>query len=383
MDIAAHPGGVARPRSAVAALRIDAERAGALTVLLGTVVSLIGLSWDVQWHNDVGPDTFFTLPHLFLYSGSAIAGFASLAMVLRATAAQRADRDITGFRGGVPVRVFGGMFTAPLGYMVAGAGAASFLLYGLLDLAWHSIYGFDAVLNSPPHIALFLSMSITMAGSLIIFASAREQLWGRTGFVLAVPILMTFTPITVLAFAALPLPVDPRTLGTIFFVVLLLILSAGVLRLPYGAVLVAVALGAMQGVLWWFSPWAARVYADWVGLPLRDGLVAHPPSIPSAIPVCLIIAAVVVDGIRWQALRRGWPTRWLPALMGAVGGLVIGVTFPMQHVLLWHLATPSVSRLVTIGVWGIAIGALAGFLGQRIALLLRYDELVALSGKGR
>ena len=56
--------------------------AGAYAVLLGSAISTVGLSWDVEWHRDVGPDTFFTLPHLGLYSGSALAGIASLAMVL-------------------------------------------------------------------------------------------------------------------------------------------------------------------------------------------------------------------------------------------------------------------------------------------------------------
>ncbi|MEK8173719.1 hypothetical protein NKH77_46750 [Streptomyces sp. M19] len=65
----------------------------------------------------------------------------------------------------------------PLGYLVAGTGAALFLLFGLLDLWWHSLYGFDAVLDSPPHIGLFVSISITMVGSVIVFAAARDATW--------------------------------------------------------------------------------------------------------------------------------------------------------------------------------------------------------------
>ncbi len=89
-----------------------AARAGAWIVLLGTIVTTVGISWDIQWHNEVGPDTFFTLPHLLLYSGSAIAGFASLAMVVLATSAQRAGRPIP-HAGGTPIRVFGSTLTAP------------------------------------------------------------------------------------------------------------------------------------------------------------------------------------------------------------------------------------------------------------------------------
>ena len=58
----------------------------AFVMLAGTLISLSGLTWDIDWHLDVGPDSFFTLPHLFIYSGGAIAGLTSLVMVLRATA---------------------------------------------------------------------------------------------------------------------------------------------------------------------------------------------------------------------------------------------------------------------------------------------------------
>src|SRR4051812_48112240 len=94
-------------------------RPAALTVLGGTMLSLIGLTWDVQWHSDVGPDTFFTLPHLFLYSGSAVSGLASLVVVLAATAAQRAGRRPNPLIGGRAIKTLG-VFTAPIGYLVSG-----------------------------------------------------------------------------------------------------------------------------------------------------------------------------------------------------------------------------------------------------------------------
>ena len=65
----------------------------AFVMLAGTLISLSGLAWDIGWHTDVGPDSFFTLPHLFVYSGGAIAGLTSLVMVLRATSAQRRGVD--------------------------------------------------------------------------------------------------------------------------------------------------------------------------------------------------------------------------------------------------------------------------------------------------
>lgn len=49
---------------------LEPNRFGVLAgipVLFGVFLSLLGLAWDINWHDDVGPDTFFTLPHTFLY----------------------------------------------------------------------------------------------------------------------------------------------------------------------------------------------------------------------------------------------------------------------------------------------------------------------------
>jgi len=348
-----------------------AARVGAGGVLLGTLITTLGISWDVQWHKTVGPDTFFTLPHLAIYSGSAIAGIASLVMVLMATSAQRAGHPMPRTVGGTPIRLLGGTFTAPLGYLISGVGAALFLLYGLADLWWHSIYGFDAVLNSPSHIALFLSISITMVGSIAIFAAAREERWGRLGIVLAIPILITFAPITTNAFANLSLPLDPTIIGIIFFSSLLLIIGAGILRRPGGAIAIAAALGILQAFLWWFSPWAAVTYAAAVRLPLRDGLTPQPPDLPSAIPMFLLVAAAVVEGLFWMIRTRDLNARKVMPLVGGVTGLIVADTLPLQQVLTDPTASFTAGTIAVIGIAGILFGVLAGFLAARFITMLR------------
>jgi hypothetical protein len=348
-----------------------AARVGAWVVLLGTLITTLGISWDVQWHKTVGPDTFFTLPHLALYSGSALAGIASLVMVLMATSAQRAGHPMPRTVGGPPIRLFGGTFTAPFGYLISGVGAALFLLYGLADLWWHSIYGFDAVLNSPSHVALFLSMSITMVGSIVIFAAARDQRWGELGIALAIPILIIFAPITTNAFSNLPLPLDPTIVGIIFFSSLLLIIGAGILRRPGGAIAIAAALGILQAFLWWFSPWATVTYAAAVGLPLREGLTPQPPDLPSAIPMFLLVAAAVVEGLFWMIRTRGLNARKVMPLVGGVTGLIVADTLPLQQVLTDPTASFSAATIAIIGIAGILFGVLAGFLAARFITMLR------------
>ena len=336
-------------------------------VLVGTGISLIGTSWDVQWHIDVGPDTFFTLPHLFIYAGSAIAGIASLVAVLAVTAAQRRGETPDPADGGVPIRVFGGRFTAPLGYLVTGVGAAMFLLYGLIDLWWHTVYGFDAVLNSPPHVALFTTVSITMIGAVIIAAAARELRWGRIAMAISVPVLMTFFPITANAFEGLPLPFNPVVVATAWIIVLLLVVTRVAIDRPGAAALTAAVLLVMQGILWLFTPWAAETYAGAVGLPLRDGVGDESPYIPAGIPLAGLLAAAVIELL----IRRG------PVIAAGIAGLLLGVTFQLQQSWL-HFAGPStVGVLIATGIAGGLFGLLGGYLGARFGVLLRVREKVA------
>ncbi|WP_245402131.1 hypothetical protein [Nocardia albiluteola] len=359
----------ARP-IAVAAGTGTAARAGAWVVLLGIITTTVGTSWDIQWHNDVGPDTFFTLPHLFLYSGSAISGFAALAMVVLATSAQRAGREVPR-AGGTPIRVFGGTLTAPIGYMVAGAGAALFLLYGLFDLEWHSIYGFDAVLNTPSHVALFLSITTTMVGSIIVCSAHRDELWGRAGLVLAIVLLISYAPIPADALNNLPMPVDPIIAATVLFAPMLLIMGAVMIGRAGAALAIGLAMSAAQGLLWWFSPWAAHVYAAAVGLPLRDGLLPFPPSFPSIMPMFLIVAAVAVEALFWVArTRASKPMRTL-LVTGLVSGVILGAGLPLQMILTDPVSHLPASSFLTIVVLGIPFGLLAGFLGGRFAAMLR------------
>ncbi|HEY4460810.1 MAG TPA: hypothetical protein VGN81_41300 [Pseudonocardiaceae bacterium] len=373
MDAAIPASGLGRTADTTKTATSTAPVVGAWVVLLGTAITTVGLSWDIQWHVEVGPDTFFTLSHLALYSGSALSGIASLVMVLMATSAQRAGREWPRWAGGAPVRVFGGVFSAPVGYLVSGVGAACFLLYGLLDLWWHSIYGFDAVLNTPSHVALFLSICITMVGAVIVFSAVRTQRWGRAGLLVSIPILITFSPIPFEGLAYAPLPVDPTLIGSMLCAPLLLIMGGLVLGRG-GAVGISVVLAALQGALWWFSPWAAVTYAAAVGLPLRDGLTPEPPVLPSLIPMFLIASALVVEGAMWFSRARNVHLGRLMLPLGAVTGLLVGVTMALQL----GLTTPQVhitaALVITLAICGIVLGIPAGFLGTRFGTMLRTTQ---------
>ncbi|ANZ40180.1 hypothetical protein BBK82_33270 [Lentzea guizhouensis] len=332
-------------------------------VVGGTLISLIGLTWDIQWHSDVGPDTFFTLPHLFLYAGSAISGLASLVVVLLTTAATKRGRQVDSIVGGRAVGVFGRTFAAPVGYLISGVGAALFLVYGLWDQWWHSLYGFDAVIASPPHIGLLLSISITMVGAVMVFAVARDHPWGTYGVVSSSAVLLAFSMVTVIGLEALPNGVvNSITVGAAFFSVMILLMAGNALNRRGGALAVAVAVALLQAVFWWFSPWATEVYANATGLPLRD-YADGVPALPNLIPMALVLVAVAAE------LLHKLPA-WIP---GALGGVIITACAPLQNMLVHGGGRfPALDRYLATIAAGAVFGALAGMAGRRFGLTLRH-----------
>lgn len=327
---------------------------GTAVLLAGGLVGLFGLVWDVEWHADVGPDTFFTAPHLMLYASSAIAGLSCLAVVLLHTVATRRDRlsDTT------PALTVLGTFRAPLPFLVAGLGIAVGLLYGLGDLWWHTVYGFDVTPTSPPHVAMSLCDLATSTGAIMAAASLRGTRLGRWALALACTTAVGVTTFLLYSVPTLIPGVPGFVLAMPVVCALLLAVVAGTTRgarwvLAFGLTFVAVQAGT-----WVWAPAITGWYADVMGLAVRD--FADPlPTMPITYPFGLLAAAAVVAGGMWLAKRRNLPPRWAFAGIGAVaslvvlaGYLVIGVQLPLYGyaavavlgagaaILGWHLAIP-------------------------------------------
>ncbi len=113
---------------------------------IGAFVTVAAGSWDITRHALGEVDTFFTTAHLFLYAGVGMASLAALGNVyLRWT------------RQGIPANLLTGLdFVA--------FGSAIQLFAGPFDLWWHSRYGFDPVLLSPPHALLILGIALNSIG---------------------------------------------------------------------------------------------------------------------------------------------------------------------------------------------------------------------------
>jgi hypothetical protein len=306
--------------------RLDPDRfrmLAGLPVLFGVFLSLMGLAWDLSWHDDVGPDTFFTLPHTFLYGGVAIAGLACLYVVLRSTFSYQRGQSI--FPESQLTYIWP-VFRAPLGFIIAGFGAAMFLLFGLYDEIWHRVFGFDVTLISPPHQGLLLSVVISMVGAISVFAGAKQVQRGITGKMLGVSagvaILFSSLPfILVIIQEIVPYP-NAFELSIAASFTLGLLIASSITKRIGTATLVALFATLIRTLAWYFAPWATRVYADSLGLFIRD-YADGISGFAASLPMYVLGAGVLIDATLFIFKRTNFSAKIAVIVSGALASLLI------------------------------------------------------------
>jgi hypothetical protein len=175
VTLLARAGQSGRPalRPAAALSRLTGLRAwcaaGIAIALWSLVVALVGFSWDVAWHADLGRDqALFTPPHVMILVGLGGIGLASLTSIGLATAEQAAVGLSVG-RLRIP------WSSLPMGLMGAGA-----LIGFPLDDYWHAVYGIDVTMWSPTHLLMIGGASLTpIAAWLMLAESGRAAVQSR------------------------------------------------------------------------------------------------------------------------------------------------------------------------------------------------------------
>jgi hypothetical protein len=139
--------------------------------------AVLGLGWDIRWHSTFGRDSFWSPPHLLMYSGIMLAGFLCIGVVLRDT--WRYYRREPGVTDATTWAIFG-YFRGPLGFAVTGCGMAVLLFAAPFDNWWHELYGLDVTLWAPFHVMGLLGAFIAGSGLLYAFAAigARSRQLG-------------------------------------------------------------------------------------------------------------------------------------------------------------------------------------------------------------
>ncbi len=176
---------------------------------------------------------------------------------------------------------------------------------------------------SPPHQGWLTSICVTMIGTAIVFAAAREHRWGRWGFAwYAIAAFGQYASIQSGALADLNLSatIDWPTLTWLAIPLVCVLLGSQVV--PRGG---AIGTGLLTLVLnlatWSFASWAVGWYADLQHLALRDFVELGFPIDMVLIPAIVFVFGVVVELLlRWRGASA-----WLLAGSGAAG--VIAITW--------------------------------------------------------
>jgi hypothetical protein len=166
---------LAHPLQSQAATRDSAIARSIPWYIWACVISVLsgvfGAVWDISWHESIGRDTFWTPAHMLIYLCGVLAGLSCGYLILSITFQKNSplrDSGVTmwGVRG-------------PLGAFICSWGAAAMITSAPFDNWWHSAYGLDVKILSPPHILLALGMTGIRFGTLVLVLAEVNRATGE------------------------------------------------------------------------------------------------------------------------------------------------------------------------------------------------------------
>ncbi len=136
---------------------------GCILISLGVLLTSSSASWDITNHLINKPETFFSTPHLLLYTGVGVAALGSAIMFVgkRSFANQ-------------------GKFKLPMRLVIIGISMV--VIAGPFDYNWHVAFGLDGLL-SPSHFTLTFGLFLASIGALsgLVFARNYSPLTSQKG----------------------------------------------------------------------------------------------------------------------------------------------------------------------------------------------------------
>jgi len=286
--------------------------------VFGVTSAMIGGQWDISWHRSIGRDTFWTPAHMAIYLCGVLAGLSCGYLILATTFGNFSQLRSTA------VKMWG--FEAPLGAFIAAWGGVAMLTSAPFDNWWHSAYGLDVKILSPPHVLLILGNLAVNTGTLILILGmmnrARDEFRNKLDwlFLYIGGVVLVGLMLMIMEFSWHALMHSGIYYRVVCMVVPLVL--AGVARASekrWAATTVA-------AVYWLF--WAGM---GWI-LPLfpaepKLGPVYHQVTqfVPPEFPMLLFVPALALD-LLWNRTRD-----WKPWKLAAVSGLLfLGVLIAVQ-----------------------------------------------------
>src|SRR5581483_369695 len=138
-------------------------------ILLGSIITTLGVSWDIQWHSFVGRDRTLIPPHEMMLGGILLSGCVALVVVCLETAWTRRNpllaNDSTSFAN---------FFHSGLGAYIAGFAALDAAIAFPLDAYWHALYGIDVSIWAPFHVMILGGAALVPLGATYMLVSAAR-----------------------------------------------------------------------------------------------------------------------------------------------------------------------------------------------------------------
>ena len=130
------------------------------TSVIAVASVTLGAHWDVSWHRSIGRDSFWTPAHVAIYLCGVLAGLSSAWLILSTTfGSLRPMRTAS-------VSIFG--LHGPMGAFLQAWGGIAMIVSAPFDNWWHSAYGLDVKILSPPHVLLMIGVSAVCIGTMLL-----------------------------------------------------------------------------------------------------------------------------------------------------------------------------------------------------------------------
>jgi MFS family permease len=258
-----------------------------------------------------------------------------------------------------------------------------------MDQWWHTLYGFDVTLVSPPHVGLILSIMVSMAGCLMAFAwhvrtahgQGPRSLLAAAGCALAAAALVMFvlpTLIDLVPWVIFDRVSWPNLVVSLLFPAMILLVAV-IVRRPWAGTLFGLFVTLLDGLLTVILPAITQGYAASIGLFLRDN-TSGVAFVPALAPTYVLAAGIVVDLLLEMGRRFGWRVAITVPLAGAAAALTLQLlepTLPAYQPLPFY--PPEVQQRVAARAASVAtsslilapiVGALAGWFGWLFGIVL-------------
>jgi hypothetical protein len=353
-------------------------------VSLAALLTVVGILWDISWHRTIGRDKFLSPPHILIYLGAIFAGLFSGLQVLYNSFFRKEVSQTTA------IRVWG-VFYSSLGGLFCIWGAIAMLTSAPFDDWWHSAYGLDVKILSPPHTLLAMGMIFLQFGACVSICKYLNTGLGnrailQTLFVVGACSLLCMVYTLFTDF----LHIRGERSGTFYVVAaaasLLLLPAFGVaLRMRWGMTAVTAGYFLLVAI----CNWVLQLFP---AEPRLGPILTHLTHFqPAQFPALVFIPALAMDWILQHSKANDWVKAFWLSLCFV--GLLAAVQYPLSGFLLespgarnwffgadtWYYGAPPDApfryRFRTDDIapfpnllFGLGIAAVVGWLFARISL---------------